>query len=111
MKILSKLENNIIEGVLIKKGKNTLKENDFIKLSKNPEFMRFVQDKKFILEEQKKQEVKETKKEAKKEPEKKDDKSDFDSMSYDELKKYVKENNIKVDSYKKADLLNTLKNI
>lgn len=95
MLIKSKLENNIIDGVLIKKGISNIDEALFKKLSKNDTFIKFC-ELGYILNLAAKKVI-EVKEEVSNKP-------DFASMSYAELKKYVKDNKIKVKSQSKADI-------
>ena len=90
MKLISKLENNVIAGVLIKKGKNEIEDAVYNTLCKDKHFARFVKNGYIV-------------KETGDKPENK-----FESMTYDELKQYVKDNNIEVPSLKKADILKVL---
>lgn len=100
IKVKSKLENNIFDGVLIKKGYNIIENNVYFNvLEKNPTFTSF-KAKGFIKDIAGECEVK---KECKTE-----EKPDFASMSYADLKKYVKDNNIEVESMKKDDIYKAL---
>ena len=95
----SKLENNIFDGVLVKKGISQIEEALFEKLSKNPTFVKFLEGG-YILKVAA-QKVKEAKEEIKNKP-------DFSKMSYNDLKKYVKDNKIEVKSLSKADIYEAL---
>lgn len=98
--IISTLEDNIFSGILVKKGLNNLSDKKYKVLTSSRHFQAACA-KGFI-----RQIIPVS-------PEVKKAVSaimlDFDTMSYDELKKYVKENNIEVPSMKKADILKTLK--
>lgn len=99
IKLKSKLENNIIDGVLIKKGLNHIEDTVFDKLKQNKTFIKFLElgfISNLLLKK-----VKEVKTEINNKP-------DFASMSYEDLKKYVKDNRIEVKSMKKADILEAL---
>lgn len=97
IKLKSKLENNLIDGVLIKKGINHLEEAVYDKVSKSKVFIKFCELGYIVrLAVKKVKEIKEEKK------------PDFASMSYADLKKYVKENKIEVKSQSKADILEAL---
>lgn len=98
-KLISLLEDNYVAGVLIEKGNNTLTNQDFEKISNSPLFKQYVKFGHIILE----KETEEVKKAVA------EDKPNFDEMSYEELKTYVKEHNIETPSMKKADILATLK--
>lgn len=98
--IISALEDNIFSGILVKKGLNNLSDKQYKALTSSRHFPAACA-KGFIRQ------ITPVSPEVKKAvsaimP-------DFDTMSYDELKKYVKENNIEVPSMKKADILKTLK--
>ena len=93
--LISTLENNIFSGVLIKKGKNLIEDAVYNKLIKNKQFIKFL-EKKHINLAGKSKETNDTKE------------TDFTTLSYDDLKKYVKENNIEVKSMKKEDILAAL---
>lgn len=95
----SKLEPNVFEGIKINKGLNYLKNKDLELLKKNKAFNGFYKQGLITVETKQVKQTKETN------PQK-----DFTEMSYDELKAYVKENNIKVSSMKKADILAALAN-
>ena len=95
--LISTLENNIFSGVLIKKGKNLIEDAVYNKLIKNKQFIKFL-EKKHINLAGKSKETNETK----------ETETDFTTLSYDDLKKYVKENNIEVKSMKKEDILAAL---
>jgi len=99
IKIKSKLESNLFDGVLVKKGLNYIDEAIYKKLSKNKVFNKFCEL--GYIAGVAISKVKEVKQEIKNRP-------DFASMSYQELKKYVKEHNIKVKSQSKADILEAL---
>lgn len=99
VKLKSKLENNIFDNVLVKKGINHISEELFNKLKQNKAFKSFC-DLGYIACTVK-EKVKEVKEELTNKP-------DFSAMSYDELKAYVKEHNIKVPSLKKVDILAVL---
>ena len=94
-KVLSKLENNKFSNIVVKKGLNLVNGKDFKILSKDVQFKSFVEKGyiRILLKT------------------KKTEKPDFNSMNYNELKKYVKENNIEVPSLKKDDILNILNKI
>lgn len=102
--LISTLEDNIFLGVLIKKGVNKIPDKIYNNLISNPVFRA-----RMTLGQIKEQGQKT--KSAAKTAETIQQTTDFDSMSYDELKKYVKENNIKTDSMKKADILKALKQL
>lgn len=98
--IISMLEDNIFSGILVKKGLNNLSDKQYNVLTSSRHFLAACA-KGFIRQ------ITPVSPEVKKAvsaimP-------DFDTMSYHELKKYVKENNIEVPSMKKADILKTLK--
>lgn len=98
--IFSNLEDNIFSGILVKKGLNNFSDREYQKLCQNRHFLT-AWAKEFILAitpvtPDVKQVVAEIK-------------PNFDSMSYNELKKYVKDNNIETASMKKADILTALK--
>lgn len=98
--IISMLEDNIFSGILVKKGLNNLSDKQYNVLTSSRHFQAACV-KGFIRQ------ITPVSPEVKKAvsaiiP-------DFDTMSYEELKKYVKENNIEVPSMKKADILKTLK--
>lgn len=97
--IKSKLENNMFDNVLVKKGINHISEELFNKLKQNKTFKAFC-DLGYIACTAK-EKVKEVKEEIANKP-------DFSKFSYDELKAYVKKHNIKVPSLKKADILAVL---
>lgn len=99
-KIFSMLEDNIFSGILVKKGLNNLSDKQYKVLISSRHFQAAC-TKGFIGQ------ITPVSPEVKKAvlaimP-------DFDTMSYNELKKYVKENNIEVPSMRKADILKTLK--
>lgn len=102
--LISTLEDNIFLGVLIKKGVNKIPDKIYNKLISSPVFRA-----RMTLGQIKEQGQKT--KAAAKTAETTQQATDFDSMSYDELKKYVKENNIKTGSMKKADILKALKQL
>lgn len=99
IKLISKLEANIFDNVLLKKGINVISEAAFNQLKKNKTFLNFF-DAGFITHIVA-EKIKEAKTEIREKP-------DFSKFSYEDLKKYVKENNIKVSSMKKTDLLAAL---
>lgn len=91
--IISKLENNIFSGILVKKGINKISDKDYNVLLLDVNFCTFsglgfikIKGAKF---EKVKEEVKKS----------------FDDMSYQELVAYVKANNIKTASKSKVDIL------
>lgn len=94
--IVSMLEDNIFSGILVKKGINNLSDKQYKVLTSSRHFEAACA-KGFIMQF------------TPVSPEVKKAVSaiipDFDTMSYNELKKYVKENNIEVPSMKKADIL------
>ena len=95
--IISRLENNLFSGILLKKGKNIITESVYKTLKSDKHFARFLA-KGFI----------------KTVSEKKEDKQDkqavnVDLTDYNELKRYVVENGIKTASIKKEDLLKAVK--
>ena len=90
--IYSTLENNVFSKILVKKGKNTINEEVYAELLKDKAFKGFL-EKGFIKIEEQDEEITQT---------------DFTKMTYDELKAYVKANNIEVKSMKKADILEAL---
>lgn len=99
IKLRSKLENNLLDNVLVKKGITYIEEEVYNKLLKNETFKKFC-DLGYIA-----QVVVNKVKEAKKEI---SEKPDFTKFSYQDLKKYVKEHNIKVKSQSKDDILKAL---
>lgn len=96
-KVLSKLENNKFSNVVVKKGLNLINDKDFKTLSDNTQFKSFV-EKGYIQIKAKAKKIN-------------TEKPDFNSMDYNELKKYIKNNNIEVPSLKKDDILNVLNKI
>lgn len=99
MKLISKIENNIIADTLIKKGINTISQEVYEKLSENKFFQSLIKNDYIKVIDKK---IKSVKVEVSvKAP-------DFTKMSYQELKKYVVKNNIKTDSMKKDDILKAL---
>lgn len=100
--LISTLENNIFSGVLIKKGKNLIEDAVYNKLTKNKQFIKFLEKKHINLA------AVSAKTTDKKETDTKETETDFTTLSYDDLKKYVKENNIEVKSMKKEDILAAL---
>lgn len=112
VKIKSTLEANIFDGVLIKKGINILSESE-AEIIFNNYTVKDLLKKGYLrvidLKDVKAKEEKKTEQKTKQKEEKKDDKKpDFASMDYNDLKKYVKENNIQVESLKKEDILKAL---
>ena len=97
--IFSKLEDNIFSGILIKKGYNRLTDADVETLNKIISFTGFVSRKLIII-------VRQAILSA---PAGVTTVPDFENMEYQELKKYVKNNNIKPASMSKADILVALK--
>ena len=92
--IISKLENNLFDDILIKKGSNNVKNIELSSLLKNTTFKSMCA-KGYIKILGNKQSKPQT-----------DDKVlDFESMNYQELQKYVKAHQIKTNGTKKADLL------
>lgn len=95
----SKLESNVFEGIKINKGINYLRDKDLELLKKNKVFNIFCKQGLITPETKQAMRTKEQNRQK-----------DFTKMSYDELKSYVKENEIKVVSMKKADILAALTN-
>lgn len=97
--IISKLENNLFDDVLIKKGVNKVNNLVFSRLLKNTTFksMRANGYIKVMKNKQTKQNN--------------DNKTpDFKSMNYQQLLKFVKEHQIKTEGTKKVDLLSAIEN-
>lgn len=95
--ITSTLEDNIFSGILVKKGTNKISDKDYNILLSNSDFfgftlLGFIRIKNFLKKEAKEAFTK-----------------SFDDMTYQELLAYIKKNNIKVPSNKKADILKVLK--
>lgn len=99
--IVSKLENNIFSGILIKKGENKISDKDYNTLLLDTAFVTFL-DHEYLSVQDKVTEVVE---------EIKNQKPDFENMTQPELKSYVIKNNIEVSSFKKVDILAALKQI
>lgn len=99
--IISKLEDNLFSGVLVKKGLNIIKDDIYRRLCGSKQFKQFCEGKYIEVTEAENGAAQGDTKDIK-------DTKDFGSMSYSELKAYVLENNIKVKSLKKADILEAL---
>lgn len=96
--IISTLEDNIFLDVLIKKGINKIPDKVYNKLISSPVFRARMALGQIKLQ------GRQPKPAAK-------NGIDFNSMSYEQLKKYVKDNNIKTESLKKADILKALNSL
>lgn len=103
--VISKLENNILSGILIKKGENKISDKDYQTLLLDVNFVTFIGLNYLKVEGKKFTKVTKAVKETIEED------LDFESMSYQALKAYVQDNNIEVPSFKKADILAVLKQI
>lgn len=103
--IVSKLENNIFSGILIKKGENKISDKDYNTLLLDVNFVTFVGLKYLSVQNKTFTKVTEAVEEIKNE------KPDFENMTQPELKSYVIKNNIEVQSFKKVDILAALKQI
>lgn len=103
--IVSKLENNIFSGILIKKGENKISDKDYKTLLLDVNFVTFVGLKYLSVQGQIFPKVTKAVEEIK------DKKLDFENMTQPELKSYVIKNNIKVPSFKKVDILAALKQV
>lgn len=102
--IISKLENNIFSGILVKKGTNKIFDKDYNVLLLDVNFCTFTGLGLIKVEGAISAKVKKAVAEVIEEV-----KKSFDDMTYQELLKYVKKHNIKVPSTKKADILKVLK--
>lgn len=89
-KIISALENNLFSNVLIKKGLNIIEDDIYKKLCSDKQFKIFL-SRGYIK------------------PEAEEKEKNYEDMSYQELKRYVQKNNIKVNSFKRVDILEALK--
>ena len=96
-KIVSKLEDNMFSGVLVKKGSNLFYESDFKKLKQDKNFISF-QNKKFIIIEKKKPKVSVSKAPV-----------NFGSMKWQDLQAYAKSKGLSVKAKSKIDIINELK--
>lgn len=103
VQIKSKLEANIFDGVLIKKGMNELTEEQAEIIFNNYTVKDLLQKGYLRVIDLKDIKVREAKKANNPEV-----KPDFTKMSYNELKAYVGKHNIKTKSMKKDDLLEAL---
>lgn len=97
IKIKSKLENIIFNGVLLKKGVFSYNHSQYARMSFDREFKKHIlvgniELLNFVRQEQEKQE-----------------KPDFGKMPYKELVAYVRQHKIKTKSMKLADILEALK--
>jgi hypothetical protein len=100
IKIISKLEDNIFSGILVKKGLTCLCESDFKKLKQDKNFISF-QNKKFIIIEQKKSKASTPANKTIKAP------ADFETMNWKDLQAYAKSRGIKAKT--KANIIEELK--
>ena len=99
--IISMMEDNIFSGILVKKGLNNLSDKKYKVLTSNRHFQA-AYAKGFI-----RQIISVS---AKTEKPTGAVNPDFNTMPYAELKKYVKENDIKAASQSKADILAAIEN-
>lgn len=104
IKINSKLENNIFGGVELKKGINKYKNADYARMSHDRNFKRHILVKNI--------EIMELSAPGAVKPAGADkEKIDYTKMSYNELVKFVKKNNIETKSMKTADILEALEGV
>lgn len=103
--IISKLENNVFSGILVRKGKNKISDKDYQMLLTDVNFVTFISLEYLKVEGAQFTKVTKAIKETIEED------LDFENMSYQDLKTYVRQNNIEVPSFKKADILVVLKQI
>lgn len=103
--IISKLENNVFSGILVRKGKNKISDKDYQTLLLDVNFVAFTGLNYLKVEGAQFTKV------AKAVDKTIEEDMDFESMSYQDLKAYVQKNNIEVPSLKKADILSVLKQI
>lgn len=99
MKILSKLENTYIKGILIKKGINEIPEDVYKILSENKIFQKYLKFKHVEIFKNIQRALQTKAKKVEKEL------TAFENMSYNDLKNYVIQNKIETNSMKKDDLL------
>ena len=98
--IISKLEDNIFSGILVKKGENRLTDKECDILFKNHHFCAATGSRYVFL---RLSDVPKPKAEI--------TTPDFDQMTYNELKAYAKKHNVKPASNKQADIIEALKSL
>lgn len=100
--IISKLENNLFNGILIKKGENKVPDKDCLELIKDITFNRYV-EKGFIKVEEKK-ELK-----TKTPPANDGETEGLENMKYQELVKLAKSKGIDTNKKKKEEIIKELR--
>lgn len=98
--IISKLENNTFNNVLIKKGKNLISDKKCIDLLQNDFFKNYVMKGLIKILEKEKKEIKEINKE---------NTPDYENMNYNDLVKYAKSKGIDTNKKKKAQIIEELR--
>ena len=98
--IISKLENNTFNNVLIKKGKNLISDKKCIDLLQNDFFKNYVMKGLIKILEKEKKEIKEINKE---------NTPDYENMNYNDLVKYAKSKGIDTKKKKKAQIIEELR--